>query len=121
MAISLKLWQTWQSLKTENTPILGARQPRADYSRTSVMGAAKPREDRQALLIPNQVWFRWTFYWTDCSTARRSCVLAIVDARSKCEAYRREYNEARPHNAIGNKTPLEFIKAIGQPSHSMVW
>lgn len=57
-------------------------------------------------------------------------VLAIVDAysrlslaidvRSKCEAYRREYNEERPHSAIGNKTPVEFMKAIGQPSQPVV-
>jgi putative transposase len=42
--------------------------------------------------------------------------LSLDDARSKCEAYRREYNEERPHSAIGNKTPVEFMKAIGQPS-----
>ena len=42
------------------------------------------------------------------------------NARSKCESYRREYNEERPHSAIGNKTPVEFIKSIGQPSRSMV-
>lgn len=46
--------------------------------------------------------------------------LSLDAARSKCEAYRRKYNEERPHSAIGNKTPLEFIKAIGQPSHPMV-
>jgi len=28
--------------------------------------------------------------------------LSLDDARSKCEAYRREYNEERPHSAIGN-------------------
>ncbi len=42
--------------------------------------------------------------------------LSLDDARAKCEAYRREYNEERPHSAIGNKTPVEFMKAIGQPS-----
>jgi len=46
--------------------------------------------------------------------------LSLDDARSKCEAYRREYNEERPHSAIGNKTPMEFIKTIGHPSHPMV-
>jgi putative transposase len=46
--------------------------------------------------------------------------LSLDDARSKCEAYRREYNEERPHSAIGNKTPVEFIKSIGQPSRPMV-
>lgn len=42
--------------------------------------------------------------------------LSLDDARSKCEAYRREYNEERPHSAIGNKTPMELIKTIGQTS-----
>ena len=46
--------------------------------------------------------------------------LSLDDARSKCEAYRREYNEERPHSAIGNKTPMEFMKSIGQPSRPMV-
>jgi putative transposase len=46
--------------------------------------------------------------------------LTLDDARSKCEAYRREYNEERPHSAIGNKTPMAFMKAIGQPSRRVV-
>jgi putative transposase len=46
--------------------------------------------------------------------------LSLDDARSKCENYRREYNEERPHSAIGNKTPVEFMKSIGQPSRAMV-
>ena len=27
----------------------------------------------------------------------------------KCEAWRRDYNEVRPHSAIGNKAPIELI------------
>ncbi len=46
--------------------------------------------------------------------------LTLADARSKCEAYRREYNEERPHSAIGNKTPMAFMKSIEQPSRPMV-
>ncbi len=42
--------------------------------------------------------------------------LSLDDAQSKCEAYRREYNEDRPHSAIGNKTPMELLKSVGQPS-----
>jgi putative transposase len=42
--------------------------------------------------------------------------LSLDDARSKCEAYQREYNEERPHNSIGNKTPIKFMKSIGHPS-----
>ena len=46
--------------------------------------------------------------------------LSLDDARSKCEVYRREYNEERPHSAIGHKAPVEFMKSIGQPSRQMV-
>ncbi len=42
--------------------------------------------------------------------------LTLDDARSKCEAFRREYNEERLHSAIGNKSPMELMKAIGQTS-----
>ncbi len=38
--------------------------------------------------------------------------LSVEDARLKCEAYRHEYNHERPHSSIGNKTPIEFMKAI---------
>src|SRR5262249_62216645 len=34
---------------------------------------------------------------------------AIRCARRKCEAWRRDYNEDRTHNAIGNKAPIELI------------
>src|SRR6516225_8818206 len=32
--------------------------------------------------------------------------MTLDDARRKCEAWRRDYNEERPHNAIGNKVPI---------------
>jgi len=35
--------------------------------------------------------------------------MSLDDARRKCEAWRRDYNEERPHSAIGNKTPIELI------------
>ena len=45
-------------------------------------------------------------------------LLTLDDAPSKCEAFRREYNEERPHSAIGNKTPMELMKTFGQTSCS---
>ncbi len=39
--------------------------------------------------------------------------LPVKDARPKCEAYRHEYNNERPHSSIGNMTPSEFMKSIG--------
>ena len=35
--------------------------------------------------------------------------LSLDDARSKMEDWRRDYNEVRPHSAIGNKAPIELI------------
>jgi putative transposase len=36
-----------------------------------------------------------------------SWFLSLDDARSKCEAWRTDYNEVRPHSSIGNQTPIE--------------
>ncbi len=43
-----------------------------------------------------------------------SWFLSLEDARSKCEAWREDYNEVRPHSAIGNKAPMELARASGQ-------
>ncbi|MGH9401851.1 MAG: integrase core domain-containing protein, partial [Terriglobia bacterium] len=34
--------------------------------------------------------------------------MSLQDAREKIEAWRRDYNEVRPHSALGNCTPQEF-------------
>ncbi len=34
--------------------------------------------------------------------------MSLEDAREKMEAWRRDYNEVRPHSAIGNKAPIEL-------------
>ena len=31
------------------------------------------------------------------------------DARAKLEAWRRDYNEVRPHSSIGHKAPIELM------------
>jgi putative transposase len=35
----------------------------------------------------------------------------LDDARQKIEAWRREYNELRPHFSLSQMTPMEFIAA----------
>jgi putative transposase len=35
--------------------------------------------------------------------------MSLDDAKEKCEAWRRDYNEVRPHSAIGNKPPITLI------------
>jgi putative transposase len=41
-----------------------------------------------------------------------SWFLSLEDAREKIEAWRREYNAERPHSALGNRSPNEFIEAV---------
>jgi len=40
-----------------------------------------------------------------------SWFLSLADARARTEAWRKEYNEDRPHSSLGDLTPQEFIKA----------
>lgn len=34
----------------------------------------------------------------------------LLDAQATIEAWRRDYNEGRPHQSLGNLTPAEFAK-----------
>jgi putative transposase len=45
--------------------------------------------------------------------------LSVADAREKLECWRRDYNEVRPHGAIGNKPPAALLQCIGPTSPSM--
>ena len=40
--------------------------------------------------------------------------LSLADAKSKIEAWRRQYNESRPHTALGWLTPQEFALAVAR-------
>jgi putative transposase len=42
-----------------------------------------------------------------------SWFLSMADARERTGAWRREYNEERPHSALGDLTPREFIEEAG--------
>ena len=55
------------------------------------------------------------------SRFRQECLnaswfLNLNDAKLKIESWRREYNTARPHSAIGNKTPAEFAETASLAS-----
>jgi putative transposase len=41
--------------------------------------------------------------------------LSLDEARRKCEAWRRDYNEVRPHSAIGNQVPAALHRAPCKP------
>ena len=43
---------------------------------------------------------------------------SFADAAEKLEAWRRYYNEERPHGAIGNKVPILLTKSGGVTSPS---
>jgi putative transposase len=42
--------------------------------------------------------------------------LTLADAAEKLEAWRRYYNEERPHGAIGNKVPIMLPKSGAPPA-----
>jgi putative transposase len=42
--------------------------------------------------------------------------LTLEEARAKCEAWRKDYNEVRPHSAISNKTPMELHRTATPPA-----
>ncbi len=51
-------------------------------------------------------------------TFRKECLNAhwfesLQEAKGLIEAWRREYNESRPHRALQDRTPVEFARAIG--------
>ena len=37
----------------------------------------------------------------------------LYEARWKIAAWRKEYNEERPHSSLGYRTPAEFARGIG--------
>jgi len=49
-------------------------------------------------------WFNGKFR-AECLNANR--FLSLDEARRKCEAWRRDYNDVRPHSSLGGKTPDE--------------
>jgi putative transposase len=53
------------------------------------------------------------------ATLRRECLNAhwfesLQDAQARIEAWRREYNESRPHRALQDRTPEEFAKRVAE-------
>ncbi len=47
-------------------------------------------------------------FWDECLNV--NWFLSIQDARQKIEAWRRDYNEFRPHSSLGDMTPNEFAQ-----------
>ena len=53
---------------------------------------------------------------TECLNA--NWFLSLDEARQKCEAWRRDYDDVRPHSSIGGKTPRELHPPPGNPGQS---
>ena len=45
--------------------------------------------------------------------------MSLDDAVGKCETWRRDYNEVRPHSAIGNKSPISLVNRSA--AHGPPW
>jgi putative transposase len=43
----------------------------------------------------------------------------VAEAKETLEAWRKEYNESRPHRALGERTPSEFAKGIAASRDSL--
>jgi putative transposase len=41
----------------------------------------------------------------------------LAEAKERIEAWRREYNESRPHRALGERTPKEFANEVAASRH----
>jgi transposase InsO family protein len=81
------------------------------------------RADRAPAVRTNEVW-AMDFVHDQLATGTKIRVLTIIDtfsrfathwfmslddAKEKCGAWRRDYNEVRPHSAVGNKPPITLI------------
>jgi len=38
---------------------------------------------------------------------------SLIDVREKLERWQRDYNQKRPHTALGDRTPEEVVRALG--------
>ena len=48
-------------------------------------------------------------FWAECLNTH--WFLSLADAAEKLEDWRRDYNEHRPHSAIGNNVPAALVKS----------
>lgn len=55
---------------------------------------------------------------TECLNA--NWFQSLDEARRKCEAWRRDYNEQRPHSALGQKVPKELHPTLGPTGRPIV-
>ena len=91
------------------TPISQKLEPPANPGRFNFARPGKPTDNsfiesfngKLRAECPNTHWF-----------------MNLDDARAKLEAWRKDYNEVRPHSAIGNKPPISLLNgsSAAQPA-----
>ena len=52
-------------------------------------------------------------FWDECLNSH--CFKDLADDPIKIQGWRDEYNNDRPHSAIGNLTPREYAMSLGLP------
>jgi hypothetical protein len=50
----------------------------------------------------------------------RACLLSLIDAREKLEGRRQNYNQVRPHSALADLSPAEFVRTWQQSSATLL-
>ncbi len=63
------------------------------------------------------IWFNkqaMSYGVGECASERLNThwFMSLDDAREKMEDWRRDYNEVRPHSAIGYKPPIVFMNGL---------
>jgi len=57
---------------------------------------------------------KWLYRELQCPSAdeclNASVFVSLADARFKLDAWRRDYNESRPHTSLGTLTPAEYVR-----------
>jgi transposase InsO family protein len=74
-----------------------------------LMSLAKRRRITAADLTGLRMLLRCWEWQDGAAVLNTHWFMSLDDGRRKCEAWRRDYNEERPHSAIGNKVPVELI------------
>ena len=96
---------------TENVPISGLsvqfRLGHYTYANKVTMEFSRPGKPTDNALIEA---FNGRFR-EEC--LNQSWFLSLEDAKEKIKAWRMEYNNTRPHGALGNISPKEFAMVAG--------
>jgi putative transposase len=81
------------------------------YRRDVILDFSRPGK-------PTDNAFIESFMASSGQSAEAHWFMSLDDAHRKCEAWRRDYSEERPHSAIGNRAPIELVDrsaALGPP------